>query len=98
MKKLKVNLMMVLALVIGVATMSFKMVSTATTYHYDSESTDPGAFANTANWKPGNSPVACGTGVELPCQITAENPMDLQSKLNGKTNEQVLDIVDSRRE
>ncbi|OJZ06467.1 MAG: hypothetical protein BGP15_04270 [Sphingobacterium sp. 40-24] len=97
MKKLKVNLMMVLALVIGVATMSFKMASTASTYHYTGTA-NPGVFADPANWQPGTSPVACNTGEETPCQITAENQMDLQSKLNGKDNDEVLAIVDSKRE
>lgn len=96
MKKLKVNLMMVLALVIGVATMSFKMASTASTYHYTGTA-NPGVFADPANWQPGTSE-ECGSGEELPCQITAENELDLQSKLSGKTNPQVMAIVDSKRE
>ncbi len=89
---------MITALAIGAVTMSFKMVSTATTYHYASESTDPGAFANPDNWEPGNSSVTCGTGNTKPCQITAEDEADLESKLDGKTNPEVLSIVDSRRQ
>ncbi|CDS92101.1 conserved exported hypothetical protein [Sphingobacterium sp. PM2-P1-29] len=97
MKKLKVNLIMVAALAIGAVTMSFRMASTANTYHY-TDTANPGVFADPANWQLGTSPEECDTGVELPCQITAENVMDLQSKLNGKDNDQVLAIVDSKRE
>ena len=96
MKQLKVNLMMVLALVIGVATMSFKLASTASTFHYASESTAAGAYANPDNWQPGTSPKTC-SGTAKPCQMTAEDQADLESKLAGKTNTQVLAIVDSKR-
>ncbi|WP_145328018.1 hypothetical protein [Sphingobacterium siyangense] len=92
------NLFMLAAVVIAGVTMSFKMASTSTVYHYDSESTAAGAFATVGNWQPGTSSEPCGTGEDKPCQITAENAMDLQSKLNGKTNPQVLAIVDSKRE
>lgn len=97
MKKLKLNLFMVAALAIAAATMSFKMASTASTFHY-TDTANPGVFSDPANWQPGNSSIACGTGTTKPCEITAENEADLESKLDGKTNPQVLSIVDSRRQ
>lgn len=96
MKNLKVNLMMVLALVIGVATMSFKMVSTATTFHY-TDTANPGVFADPDNWQPGNSPITCGAGTAKPCEISAEDPADLEAKLDGLDNDGVMDIVSSKR-
>ncbi|WP_298940711.1 hypothetical protein [uncultured Dysgonomonas sp.] len=90
------NLFAVVALAIAAVTMSFKMASTASTYHY-TDAVNPGVFADPANWQPGTSE-ECGSGEELPCQITAENELDLQSKLSGKTNPQVMAIVDSKRE
>lgn len=96
MKKLKLNLFMVVALAIAAVTMSFKMAGTASTFHYASESTAAGAFANPDNWEPGTSPTNC-VGTAKPCQITAEDEADLESKLAGKTNPQVLSIVDSKR-
>lgn len=98
MKKLKLNLIAIAALVIAVVTMSFEMTGRAMTFHYDSESTAPGAFADPGNWKPGGSTVECETGVTKPCEISAENAADLQNKLNGKSNQDVLSIVERTRE
>lgn len=109
MKTLKSKLLMLTLSLIGVVAMSFALVNketpeakaevkVQTTFHYASESTSPGAFANPDNWQSGGSPVACNTGEEKPCQITAEDEADLASKLSGRNNDQVLAIVDSRRE
>lgn len=58
MKKLKVNLMMVLALVIGAVTMSFKLTSNSQVFHY-TDAVDPGNFSNPANWSPGGATGGC---------------------------------------
>lgn len=108
MKTLKSKFLMLTLLLIGVVAMSFTLVNkgkseaktevkVATLFHYASESTSPGAFANPDNWQPGAGSVACGTGENKPCQITAEDEEDLESMLAGKNNAQVLGIVSSKR-
>lgn len=108
MKTLKSKLLMLTLALIGVVAMSFTFVNdkkseaktetkVATIFHYASESTSPGAFANPDNWQSGVGSVACGTGENKPCQITAEDEADLESMLDGRTNSQVLSIVDSKR-
>lgn len=108
MKTLKSKLLMLTLLLIGVVAMSFTLVNkekseakterkAATLFHYASESTSPGAFANPDNWEPGAGSVACGTGENKPCQITAEDEADLESKLAGKNNTQVMGIVNNKR-
>lgn len=82
----------------SVTLMSFGLSSTATTFHYDSESTLPGAFANPNNWKEGSSPIACNTGETKPCQISAIDVDELQDMLSGKNNNDVLEIVESTRD
>ncbi|MNJ95299.1 hypothetical protein D3C87_130090 [compost metagenome] len=72
--------------------------SSAQIYHYVSNSTAPGAYANTGNWQPGPSPFDdCGTAENRPCEMTANDASDLSSKLSGKSNAQVLAITDSNR-
>lgn len=96
MKKLKLNLFMVAAVAIAAVTMSFKMASTASTFHY-TDIANPGVFSDPANWQPGNSPITCGDGTAKPCQITAEDPADLEAKLDGLDNASVMAIVSSKR-
>lgn len=96
MKNLKVNLMMVLALVIGVATMSFKLADEPTTYHYVSNSTAPGAFATPSNWEEGESDVCATTG-NKPCEIEVPEGSSLSAELSGKNNAQVLAINPSSK-
>lgn len=72
--------------------------TSGTIYHYASESTATGAFANTSNWQPGPSPNQdCGLDDVKPCEMTANDATDLASKLSGKSNTQVLLITDSNR-
>lgn len=98
MKKLKVNLIMVLALFIGAVAMSFKLTSNEDPkFYYDSESTSPGAFADMENWKQGDSPLSCNTGVNKPCEIIAEDDEELEEKLDGLNNSQVLAIAHTKR-
>lgn len=87
---------MVAALAIGAVTMSFKMASTATTFHY-TDAVNPGVFADPDNWQPGTSPLACNTGTTKPCEISAQDEQDLQDMLDGKDNTQVLSIVSKKR-
>lgn len=78
-----------------------KVSKTRTTvFHYASEDTTPGAFANPNNWEIGPSPssLACGTGDEKPCELTAADEQDLADILTGNNNLQVLSIADSTRE
>ena len=97
MKKLKLNLLLIAALVIGTVTMAFEMSGTATTFHYASESTAPGAFADVNNWAQGEG--NCGPTGNKPCDIEVSDGSSLSAMLTGKTNAQVLAInPDSRRD
>lgn len=71
----------------------------ATVFHYASEDTSPGAFADPNNWEEGASPSTrpCGNGENKPCEINAADEQDLSDVLEGKTNTQVLNIVTSKR-
>ncbi|PRD46917.1 hypothetical protein [Sphingobacterium haloxyli] len=71
-----------------------------TVFHYASESTSPGAFADINNWEPGPSPstTPCATGDNKPCETNALDEQDLANMLSGKDNEEVLEIVNSTRE
>lgn len=60
-------------------------------FHYVSEDTSEGAFANPDNWEPGTSPSTCGTGTTKPCEKTAIDQSDLESMLSGKSNQNILD-------
>ncbi|HAF34819.1 MAG TPA: hypothetical protein DHU90_00210 [Sphingobacterium sp.] len=105
MRTLKINwlrtgLVLSFFLLIGafwvVKAMEKKDVKTASekeliVFHYASEDTSEGAFANPDNWEPGISPSACGTGTTKPCQKTAVDENDLESMLSGKSNQNILD-------
>lgn len=71
-----------------------------TVFHYASDSTSPGAFADINNWQPGPSPstTPCATGENKPCETNALDEQDLANMLSGKDNEEILEIVDSTRE
>lgn len=60
-------------------------------FHYASDDTSEGAFANPDNWEPGTSPSTCGTGTTKPCEKTAIDQSDLESMLSGKSNQNILD-------
>ncbi|MNV08917.1 hypothetical protein D3C71_993950 [compost metagenome] len=73
--------------------------TSSTVYHYTSESTAPGAFANTANWSEGPSGnPSCGLANNKPCEITADDAADLSSMLSGQSNSNVLLITDKNRQ
>lgn len=95
MKRLKVNLLMVAALAIGAVTMSFKMTDDSTVYHYTSNSTAAGAFANVSNWAEGDGD--CGTTGNKPCEIEVPDGSSLSDIIAGKTNAQVLSINSGSR-
>lgn len=84
---------MVAALAIGAVTMSFKMADTATLWHYTSNSTAAGAFADASNWAQGAGS-SCGTSGTKPCQISvdAANQTELGEYLDGMDNNAVLAI------
>ncbi|CAM3584870.1 hypothetical protein [Sphingobacterium prati] len=62
-------------------------------FHYASEDTSPGAFADPDNWVEGTSPSTrpCGNGENKPCEKTAIDKDDLESMLVGKSNQNILD-------
>lgn len=96
MKKLKVNLMMVLALVIGVATMSFKLADADTTWHYDGS----GSYTDANNWIQGSAPSnTCQEGGTKPCEIDVEAPTkpDLEELLSEMDDGDVLAINPASR-
>ena len=88
----KKNLVAVFALLVGIGTMSFKMVNPSSDYHYTSNDMNPGDFAIVGNWASG-SVSGCGDDGNKPCQITTD---DLSATLAGKTNQEVLDISTRR--
>ncbi|MEN5057157.1 DUF6520 family protein [Sphingobacterium kitahiroshimense] len=104
MKTLKTKLSLVVVAIIGIITMSFALANNeskeekvekkaATTWHYTSNSTTAGAFANAANWQQGAGP-SCGSTGNKPCEITvdAENEIELEAYLDGMSNPEVLAI------
>lgn len=97
MKKLKMNLFALIAVAIAAVTMSFQLASSSEVFHY-TDAENPGVFSDPANWSPGGSPAPCNTGESFPCEITVENEQDLTDQLDGKNNQQVLDIADSMRD
>jgi|SRR5699024_4754293 len=98
MKTQKVNFIALVALVIGIVTMSFSINSNNDlTFYYDSEDVSEGAFANPNNWEEGPSEHLCGTGETKPCEISAGSESELQQKLLGLNNESVLSISDNTR-
>lgn len=89
--------MMVLALVIGVATMSFKLAIDDQVFHYTG-AVQPGNFANPANWSPGGEPGGCEEGTTLPCEITIGENESLSDVLQGRTNPEVLIMADNTKD
>lgn len=62
-------------------------------FHYASEDTSEGAFADPNNWAEGPSPSTrpCGNGENKPCEKSAIDKDDLESMLSGKSNQNILD-------
>ena len=109
MKKLKVNLMMVVALVIGAVVISFGLTNKempktkaetnlATTWYYTSNSTAEGAFAEADNWEQGSGSSCLPSG-NKPCQISVEasDKHELAAFFSDKDNEDVLAINPTSR-
>ncbi len=98
MKKLKTNLLVVAALIIAVVTMSFKMANTTTQWHYIGNSTTEGQFRQASNWSQGAGS-GCGPNGTKPCQLTANasDETELAAYLDGLSNAEVMDIVDSKK-
>lgn len=97
MKTQKVNFIALVALVIGIVTMSFKLSEDSTTYHFTGDSTQPDEFAKTSNWEEGESNDCQPLG-DFPCEIEVPNGSSLLQVLGNKSNEEVLQInPDSRR-
>ena|SRR5699024_345271 len=92
MKTQKVNFIALVALVIGIITMSFKLTEDSTTYHFTGDSTQPGEFAKTSNWAVGNSDDDCQPLGDFPCEIEVPNESSLLQVIGNKSNEEVLDI------
>lgn len=78
MKKLKVNLMMVLALFIGAVAMSFNLANSSTTWHYTSN--NAAEITDVSKWEmtdPGLS--GCSAlNTQIPCQL--ETPSQVNNK------------------
>lgn len=91
MKTQKVNFIALVALVIGIITMSFKLSEDSTTYHFKGTSTDEGEFADPSNWEEGESN-DCLTFGDFPCEIEVPNESSLLQVLGNKSNEEVLEI------
>lgn len=87
---------MVAAMVIATVTMSFKMSSSNTTWHYVGEAV-PNVYNNIENWEEGESEETCTTYAPFPCEIEAASISALEDMLDGKTNLEVLDIVTGTR-
>jgi len=105
MKKLKTNLLLIIALVIGAVAMSFALVNgekpktkTSVQWRYIGTSTAEGQFRQVTNWEPGAG-VGCMPAGNLPCQLTsdAEDRDELAIHLSGLTNDAVMALVDSQK-
>lgn len=71
----------------------------ATTWNYVGTA-NPGVFSDPANWEPGASTnPSCGENGNIPCQLTADatDKDELRDHLDGMSNNEVLDISDSKR-
>lgn len=91
------NLFAIVALAIGGVTMSFKMASTATVWHY-TDTENPGVFNDAANWEQGAASGCLPSGTK-PCQISvdAANETELATYLSGMDNDDVLAINSTSR-
>ena len=79
--------------------MSFKMAESKTVdtvYYYNSNDTDPGAFAEDTNWTTSES-FSCITLSDKPCKMTVPPGTTLNDQIGGKTNAQVLAIHPTER-
>lgn len=91
---LKINFMVVVALLTAGVTMSFKMADhkpIGTVHYYVSSDMSAGAFRNVANWSTIDDKVTCGEEEDVrPCKITVQEGTSLSSVLGSKSNPQVL--------
>lgn len=98
MKTQKVNFIALVALVIGIITMSFNLTNNPTTFHYTSNSVEEGAFADVSNWEigPGTSCLPSG---DKPCELNveAQDKEELDAILQNLTNNQILLMVENFR-
>lgn len=106
MKSLKKYVMGLVAMTIAIGAVTLMSMSAgvevekekvSAVFHYTDQA-DPGNFANPLNWSEGPSTQPCNTGATYPCEMIADNEQDLEDKLSGKNNAQVLSISDSTRD
>ena len=96
---LKINFMLVVALLTAGITMSFKMAENRavdTVYYYNSSDVSEGSFATVGNWSSSISPSCLSTGAR-PCKMSVPSGSSLTAQIGGKTNAQVLAIHPSER-
>ena len=99
LKFLKINFMLVVALVTAGVTMSFKVSeekNAATTYFYNSSDVSSNAFAQVSHYGTTNSE-SCLTEGDRPCSIIVPTGQTLSNMLSGKNNAQVLAIATQRK-
>ncbi|MBF8457240.1 hypothetical protein IV494_08595 [Kaistella sp. G5-32] len=100
-KFLKINFMLVVALLTAGITMSFKLAeknSADTAYYYISEDMSEGSFHNVNNWTTASSGGAdCVTTGDRPCKVIVPENSSLGSVLGSKNNSQVLAISVNRK-
>lgn len=98
---LKKNLIGVFALLVGIGTMSFKILSVDDVWHYTGDDPSEGEFAKSQNWALGEpeEPYNCVSGGNLPCKISvpASNPTELEEYLEDMSNDDVLNINQASR-
>lgn len=95
MKNLKVNFIALVALVIGIVTMSFKLTDPLNDFHYTGP---PGGPYNIAsNWEKGSRSDCDEEGSEA-CQIEApaENETELSTYLSTLSSEDVFNMASKR--
>ncbi|MCZ2336997.1 MAG: hypothetical protein LC127_02140 [Chitinophagales bacterium] len=99
LKFLKINFMLIVALLTTGITMSFKMVkekNASTTYFYNSNDTSSNAFAQVSHYGTTNLE-DCITEGDRPCKIIVPEGQTLSNMLSGKNNSQVLAIASQRK-
>lgn len=69
MKKLKTNLLLIIAMIIGVSTMAFEMADTTTKWRYTGTASQP--FNDASLWEQGVGS-GCGPSGAKPCQLNVD--------------------------
>lgn len=96
MKKMKVNMLALIAVAIAAVTMSFNLATPATNpWHFVGDSEDEGEYANEDNWEEGLAPGStCITTGTKPCNIVvpAANKPALGLYLQDLSNDEVMEI------